>query len=81
MMAISDYRLCDVCGMKCFYDSELQYDFEEYKETGLWNLGNWICLCRACSTTHEIKIEKKPSIQLEDFTLPPINLDTIGKAK
>ena len=80
-MALLDYRLCDVCNSKCFYDAQLQYDFEDNKTTGLYNLGNWICLCTDCSKTHEIKIEKKPSIQMDDFTMPPINLDTIGKAK
>jgi hypothetical protein len=25
-MAAADYRLCDVCGEKAFYDANLQYD-------------------------------------------------------
>ena len=26
-MAMADYRLCDVCGEKAFYDANLSYDF------------------------------------------------------
>lgn len=26
-MALADYRLCDVCRSKVFYDSSLQYEF------------------------------------------------------
>lgn len=28
-MASCDYKLCDVCGGKAFYDSNLQYDSED----------------------------------------------------
>jgi hypothetical protein len=36
----------------------------------------------ACNrTTSLIRKESDPSIKMEDFTMPPINLDTIGKAK
>ena len=28
-MAGGDYKLCDVCGWKAFYDAELQYDTKE----------------------------------------------------
>ncbi len=28
-MAAADYRLCDVCGGKAFYDSNLNYEFGE----------------------------------------------------
>jgi hypothetical protein len=27
-MALCDYRVCDVCGGKAFYDAELNYNFE-----------------------------------------------------
>ena len=27
-MATADYRLCDKCGCKAFYDSNLNYDFD-----------------------------------------------------
>lgn len=34
-MAAADYRLCDVCDEKVFYDSNLSYEFEpsEYRDT------------------------------------------------
>lgn len=28
-MAMSDYRLCDVCGSKAFYDSNLNYEWPD----------------------------------------------------
>ena len=58
-MAASDYRSCDVCGAKSFYDSVLDYDFDKYPNTGLWNLGDWGCLCRECSKTYDIVILRK----------------------
>lgn len=60
-MAAGDYRLCDVCGAKSFYDSTLNYDFDEYPETGLFNLGDWACICKECAKTHEIAILRKAS--------------------
>jgi len=34
-MAAADYRLCDVCDQKAFYDSELGYEWSkpEYRDT------------------------------------------------
>ena len=58
-MAAADFRLCDVCGAKSFYDSVLYYDFDEYPETGLFNLGDWACICKECAKTHEIVILRK----------------------
>lgn len=58
-MAASDYRLCDICDKKTFYDAELQYDFKAYPKTGLFNLGDWACLCRDCAKTHEVVIKLK----------------------
>ena len=62
-MASADYRLCDVCGCKVFYDSRLNYEFdkiepEEFaKEEGVqrdykldW-LGDWAVICRDCAKT------------------------------
>lgn len=32
-MAMGDYRQCDVCGGKAFYDANLSYEFEpDYRE-------------------------------------------------
>jgi len=62
-MALSDYRLCDICGGKAFYDSNLNYesqddpDFEgEPLPTAngkrqwfhLDNLGSWAVICKSC---------------------------------
>jgi hypothetical protein len=35
MMALSDYRLCDVCDRKAFYDADLSYESQpsEYRDT------------------------------------------------
>ena len=71
-MALADYRLCDVCGKKAFYDSNLNYEFStekypisqeeliEQPNNGLKleNLGKWAVLCKSCSKTHEIIIKQ-----------------------
>lgn len=36
-MALRDYKLCDVCGSKAFYDAELSYEYGE-KLNGTWVL-------------------------------------------
>jgi hypothetical protein len=68
-MALADYRLCDVCGRKTFYDSNLNYDFPERGQYGdewddqdkargwrLERLGDWAVLCKECAATHECVI-------------------------
>ena len=68
-MALSDYRLCDRCGSKAFYDSNLNYDFatrsnpipeeEQIRRSGhkLDYLGDWSVLCRDCAKTHRCIFE------------------------
>lgn len=71
-MASGDYRSCDVCNCKCFYDANLNYehsDESEKKKTVLYNgkdsymrldwLGAWAVLCDDCSETHSAIIVKK----------------------
>lgn len=58
-MAASDYRLCDICDSKCYYDSNVEYDFTEYPDTGLWNTGDWAVICRECSKTYQVIIQKR----------------------
>lgn len=72
-MALSDYRLCDICENKVFYDSNLNYEFSNKRniipeeeliqqpksDLKLENLGKWAVLCRECSKTHEIIISKR----------------------
>ena len=61
-MTFIDYRLCDICGNKTFYDADLNYD--EPDANGRWHwipdgVGAWAVICVACAATHEIKIVKK----------------------
>lgn len=72
-MAFSDYRLCDVCGCKCFYDVSLNYEFgteaapipldQQVRESGfkLERLGDWAVICMDCAKTHECKIVPRTS--------------------
>lgn len=69
-MAAADYKLCDMCGCKAFYDSDLSYDFgapadEQFRVCGatpfghsLGNLGDWAVLCKNCAKTHRTQIVK-----------------------
>ena len=68
-MAYADYRLCDVCGCKAFYDSNLNYEWstknnplpeaEQIKDGGrpsgmkLMSLGDWSVICVDCAKTHK----------------------------
>lgn len=66
-MAAADYRLCDVCLSKCFYDAELQYSDPEENQEAEWaslpghNTGAWLVICKACAKTHEIKLAARIS--------------------
>ena len=66
-MAAADYRLCDKCGAKCFYDANLNYDFTEYGDTGLYNLGDWSCICKECSKTHKTVITEIDNIVMRQY--------------
>jgi len=59
-MAAADYRLCDVCGGKVFYDSDLDYEFSTGKTPidsnkmcrdgyRLQYLGDWKVICLECA--------------------------------
>ena len=37
-MALADYRLCDVCGGKAFYDANLNYNFPDKNGNGSWGI-------------------------------------------
>ncbi len=65
-MAMADYRWCDKCGCKAFYDANLNYNFEAEKgdcvheaDYSLDFLGDWAVLCKECSKTHECIIKTK----------------------
>jgi hypothetical protein len=71
-MALADYRTCDVCGAKAFYDASLNYDLpdaayevpleEQVKGFGyrLDHLGDWAVICLECAKTHKCIIQKLP---------------------
>jgi hypothetical protein len=63
-MALSDYRLCDICDGKVFYDTNLNYDFDAPYSDKLMGqpldyLGDWKVICTECAETHECVIIKK----------------------
>lgn len=68
-MAYADYRHCDLCDRKTFYDANLDYDEgaidrPAFRRAGvaipgglaLHNLGDWAVLCDECSKTHVTQI-------------------------
>lgn len=71
-MAYADYRLCDVCDSKAFYDSNLDYVFVGESQWGdepvkqedcvrdtnyrLQYLGDWAVLCKDCAKTYKCVI-------------------------
>ena len=65
-MALSDYRLCDLCHCKAFFDAKLQYDFNEHPDTGLDDVGEWKVLCRDCAQTHTVVILCRDDGPLEE---------------
>lgn len=56
-MAAADYKLCDICMSKTFYDSNLDYDFQEYPKHGL-RLGDWKVICEGCAERYEVVIQE-----------------------
>ena len=74
-MAIFDYRLCDVCGIKTFYDANIDYvEFETDGPVVMYDLkvdgkteevacplhvGGWAVLCKGCIETHDVEIVKR----------------------
>lgn len=77
-MAAADYRLCDVCGRKAFYDSNLNYESGSdvvgsvrnggmlMDQTSLDYLGDWVVICRECAKTHKCVV-----VPLDDATPTP----------
>jgi hypothetical protein len=78
-MAMADYYLCDVCGCKCFYDSNLNWEWgtkddpipDDEKVRGtelrLDSCGDIGALCRTCAKTHEVVVRKiEPAAQSAD---------------
>ena len=61
-MAAADYRLCDVCNCKTFYDATLNYDYDDVLPSG-WMpvdyLGDWAVICGNCAKTHKCIVVNK----------------------
>jgi len=62
-MAAADYRLCDLCNGKAFYDADLNYD----GRTDQWghplpdHVGDWAVICEECAKTNQVVIRPLPS--------------------
>lgn len=56
-MAKGDYRCCDVCDGKVFYDANLNYESSpEPPFFTLDYLGDWVVICTDCAKTHQCVI-------------------------
>ena len=74
-MALADYRLCDVCEGKVFYDANLNYDQGRdvagevrnaghmLANTALDYLGDWVVICQDCAKEYECVVRKKEKPQ------------------
>lgn len=51
-MAALDHYICDVCGAKCFYDANVNW--EAYRAMKM--LGEMAVICGKCARTHVVKI-------------------------
>ena len=61
-MALADYKLCDVCGRKTYYDASLSFDLGDRGPDGFPlpdGAGDLAALCKECAKTHEIVIAKR----------------------
>lgn len=61
-MAMADYYLCDVCGGKCFYDANLNYERDPVTdELKLDYVGQMAAICDECVKTHCILVTARAS--------------------
>lgn len=72
-MAMADYFLCSVCGGKCFYDANLNWQMstmqdpipDDEKVRGTWcrldYCGDLAALCRDCAKTHQLVVQPAPA--------------------
>jgi len=63
-MALADYRLCDLCECKTFYDAELNYDFSTNLNSNgdllpSGNVGDMKVICKKCAVENIVVIMKK----------------------
>ncbi|MFW6369093.1 MAG: hypothetical protein ACOC0J_00745 [Myxococcota bacterium] len=65
-MALSDYYLCDVCGEKCFYDANLNWELDRKTGTmSLERMGDMAAICKDCASKYEIVIRNKSNSSKE----------------
>ena len=65
-MAGCDYRSCDVCGAKTFYDANLNYVKDEKTgEYTLHGIGDWKVICETCAKEWETVLRKKDAPALD----------------
>lgn len=64
-MAYADYRLCDICDAKTFYDANLNYERDDTAPDGLklYGLGDWSVICEKCAETHKTTIVRKDAAE------------------
>lgn len=68
-MAAGDYRLCDICHSKTYYDANLDFDFKAYPRWGL-RLGDWKVICIECAKTHECVIVPRAAVTVSEGGKP-----------
>lgn len=86
-MAAADYRLCDICKSKTFYDSDLNYDLPDFdgsirgRDYSLERTGDWKVICRECAKTHKVVIlpidDQRPDLEIiaEFDSMPPVGME------
>jgi hypothetical protein len=64
-MAAADYRSCDVCSRKTFYDAHLSWNRPDaaHQEWWLHGVGDWAVICIECAKTHEVVVKLKDTAE------------------
>jgi hypothetical protein len=74
-MAKADYYLCDVCGEKCFYDANLNYEIDPKTLTRTLDyMGEMAAICDGCVKTHTVKVVQREASPRPDgeSPVPPV---------
>ena len=54
-MAAADYRLCDLCDRKTFYDADLADDYAD-------RVGDWAVICPTCAGLFKVVVVPKDMV-------------------
>lgn len=54
-MAAADYRLCDICEAKTFYDASLSDDYTD-------RIGDWAVLCQSCAEAFKVVVVPREAV-------------------